>query len=136
MKYKDSALLAYTFKAWLRCTWNFELASGIMGPSVPGRIGSWVGFDLVRLKGGGWLRNTVDRQRCTVSFIAFSCESYRKKRDGNVYVWFQLFFIWFDLPVLLAYTHSPHKNLPVFKLNCLTSKLHSDTLFNAHSICF
>lgn len=40
------------------------------------------------------------------------------------------------LPVLLAYTHSPHKNLPVFKLSCLTSKLHSDTLFNAHSICF
>lgn len=128
MEYKDSASLASTFKAWLKCTWNFELASGITGLAVPGRSGSWVGLGLVRLKGGAWLRNTVDRQRCTVSFIAFSCESYGKKRGQFLHVVpIVLSLIWFS-PSFQPALISPTNTYQFSNVNFLTSKFHSDTL--------
>lgn len=78
MNYKNSILLDFTLKI-IKCTLLFVFVSGILVSIVLGGIGIWVGFDLIRLNGDGWSLKTVDRQSFTVSFIAFSCDSYEKR---------------------------------------------------------
>lgn len=91
--------LILLFKAWIKCTSPSVTASGILGSTVLDRIDIWVGLTLNRLKAGGWSRNTVDRQSCMVSFIAFSCASCKKRKSHhNVSLWLWPPFIWLDSP--------------------------------------
>lgn len=80
----------------------FVLVSGILEAIVLGACNIWVGFDGKRLKGGGWSRKTDDKQSCTVSFIAFICDSWKRGEDWHLYTGF---FLPFPI-VVWAYTHS------------------------------
>lgn len=78
----------------------------------------WVRYGLKGFKWGGcWSRKTVERQSCTVSFIAFSCDSYKNKRDHSFYMWFWSSFTWLDSPFPPSLYSFP-KHILVLIHNC------------------